>query len=90
MAVLGTYDSELRYPYGIQCHEARIGGGEIIASVPAGYISLPATSKKKSKQTKPKCKTKTNQKKILSPQNQTFNCDAKHPGQDFRLKMSKQ
>lgn len=46
VAVHGAYDSELRHPYGKTCHAARIGGGDIIASVPAHYIDLPATSKK--------------------------------------------
>lgn len=80
VAVLGTYDSELRHPYGILCHEARIGGREIIASVPAGYINLPATSKKNLNKQNQNAKQKQTKKKIFAPQNQTFNCDAKHPG----------
>lgn len=58
VAVLGTYDSELRHPFGIRCHETRIGGGEIIASVPSHYINLPATSKKNLNKTKMQNKNK--------------------------------
>lgn len=63
VAVLGTYDSELRHPYGIQCHEARIGGGEIIASVTARYSGLPATSRKNLNKQNQNAKQKQTKKK---------------------------
>lgn len=68
MTVLGTYDSELRHPDGIQRLAARIGGGDSIASVPARYTSLPATSKENlNKQNQNvEMKTKPNQLLALS------------------------